>query len=172
MHRLGILALFLLAAATALQARVTHVDIQSRKDIWDGRYELIIGRVYFALDPKNVHDAAVADLDKAPRNAQGEVELSSDLYVMRPKAGGNDVMFFEVSNRGGTSLLHNGEPSETFLLERGYTLAWIGWPVDVTAAPGRVRLYAPVATDVSGDVRSDFVVTTKTDEFTVAHFIQ
>jgi Alpha/beta hydrolase domain len=172
MRRPGILALLFFATAAVVQARVTHVDIQSRKDIWDGRYELITGRVYFALDPKNAHDSAVVDLDKAPRNAQGEVELSSDLYVMRPKAGGNGVMFFEVSNRGGTSLLHNGEPSETFLLERGYTLAWIGWQFDVLAAPGRVRLYAPLATGVSGDVRSDFVVSAKTDEFTVAHFIQ
>ena len=172
MRRAGILALLLFATTTTLHARVTHVDVQSRKDIWEGRYELITGRVYFALDPKNVHNLAVADLDKAPRNAQGEVELSSDLFVMRPKAGGNDTMFFEVSNRGGSSLLFKGEPTEPFLLERGYTLAAIGWQFDVAPAPGRVRLYAPVATGVEGDVRSDFVVSAKTDEFTVAHFIQ
>ncbi len=87
MRRPGILALLLFAATVSLQARVTHVDIQSRKDVWNGRYELIAGRVYFALDPTNAHNVAVVDLDKAPRNAQGEVELSSDLFVMRPKAG-------------------------------------------------------------------------------------
>lgn len=172
MRRVGILALLLFATTATLHGRVTRVEIQSRKDIWEGRYELITGRVSFALDPKNAHNLAVVDLDKAPRNAQGEVELSSDLFVMRPKAGGIDTLFFEVSNRGGSSLLYDGEPTEPFLLERGYTLAAIGWQFDVLAAPGHVRLYAPVATGVSGDVRSDFVVDAKTYEFTVAHFIQ
>src|ERR1700687_6189147 len=105
MRRAAILALLLFAAATALNARVTHVEVQSRKDIWNGRYELITGRVYFALDPANAHDSVVVDLDKAARNAKGEVEFSSDLFVMRPKAGGNDPLFLEVPNRGGNSSL-------------------------------------------------------------------
>jgi hypothetical protein len=172
MRRAGILAFLLFGATVSLHARVTHVDIQSRKDIWGGRYELITGRVYFALDPSNAHDLPIVDLDKAPRNAQGEVEFSSDLFVMRPKAGGNETLFFEVSNRGGTSMLRNGEPRETFLLERGYTIAWIGWQFDVVPEQGRAHLYAPVANGVRGDVRSDFVVNAKTDQFTVAHFIQ
>ena len=159
MRRSGILAFLLFAAAATLHARVTHVEIQSRKDIWNGRYELITGRVYFALDPANAHDSVVVDLDKAPRNAQGEVELSSDLYVMRPKAGGNDALFFEVPNRGGSSMLRNdGEPRQPFLLERGYTIAWIGWQFDARGGAGHARLYAPVANGVHGDVRSDFVV--------------
>src|SRR5437016_2706598 len=116
-------AILLLLFAAAAHARVTRVEVTSRKDIWNGRYELLTGRVYFAVDPASAHNAVVVDLDKAPRNGQGEVEFSSDLRVMRPKAGGNDALFFEVSNRGGTSLLRDGEPRENFLVQRGYTLA-------------------------------------------------
>src|SRR5882672_7542053 len=146
MHRALLLSLLL---TTTLSARVTRVEVTSRKDIWDGRYELVTGRVWFALDPANAHNTAIVDLDRAARtghgaaNAQTEVEFSADMNVMRPKAGGNDVLFFEVSNRGGTSLLRfrdgKPEPREPFLLQRGYTLAWIGWQFDVRP-DGGVRL--------------------------------
>jgi len=75
-----------------------------RADIQDGRafglagaYERIIGRVYFAVNPENIHNRPIVDLDKAPRNAQGEVEFSADLYLFKPKdmAKGNNAVLFE-----------------------------------------------------------------------------
>src|SRR5258705_2040224 len=129
----------LLLAAAALQARVTRVEVTSRKDVWNGRYEVIRGRVFFAVDPANAHNTVVVDLDKAPRNAQGEVEYSSDLIVLRPKTGGNDALFFEVSNRGGNFMLRNGEPDDLFFVQRGYTMAWVGWQFDARPGNDRVR---------------------------------
>jgi hypothetical protein len=164
MRRVLLLSLLL---TTTLYARVTRVEVTSRKDIWGGRYELITGRVWYAVDPANAHNAVIVDLDKAPR-----AEFSADMNVMRPKAGGNDVLFFEVSNRGGTSMLRNGEPREAFLLERGYTIAWVGWQFDVRPDPSAVRLYPPIAKGVRGRVRSDFIVTEKSEEFSVSHIIQ
>ncbi len=169
---LAVLAVLLFLAASA-GARVTRVEVTSRKDVWNGRYELLIGRVFFAVDPANTHNTAVVDLDKAPRNAKGEVEFSGDLRVLRPKAGGNDALFFEVSNRGGNTMLRmvdgNPEPRDSFLVSRGYTIAWIGWQFDARPGPDRVRLDAPIAAGVRGKVRSDFVVNAKREEYTVSH---
>src|SRR5258707_9567582 len=53
------------------QARVVRVEITSRADIQEGKpfgnagvYEKIIGRVYFAVDPANLHNRQIVDLDK------------------------------------------------------------------------------------------------------------
>src|SRR5215470_16203313 len=73
-----------------LMARVIRVDIASRSMVlnsksWgkSGAYEKLIGRVYFAVDPKNPHNRQIVDIDNAPRNKQGEVEFSSDVYILR-----------------------------------------------------------------------------------------
>jgi hypothetical protein len=107
----------LLTSPFAADAHVTRVEIISRTDIHDGRpfelagaYEKIVGRVYFAVNPDNVHNKLIVDLDKAPRNAQGEVEFSADLYLLKPKDlnKGNNAVLFEVSNRGGKGILRRG----------------------------------------------------------------
>src|ERR1700741_687920 len=91
-----------------------RVDIQARADVLAGRsfglagpYEKVIGKVYFAVDPANTINQIIADIDKGPRNAEGKVEFSADLYVLRPKQPdkGNGALLFEVSNRGGKGML-------------------------------------------------------------------
>jgi hypothetical protein len=168
--------LALVLIAFPLFARVDRVEITKRADLGP-HYEKIAGTIHFSLDPQNPHNAVIVDLDKAPRNAAGEVEFSADLYVIRPKTVANGTLFVEISNRGGKSFLANLDPAteaeirDPFLLERGYTLAWIGWQFDVRPDPNRVRLYAPVAAGISGRVRSDFVVAGRVEEHTVGHVI-
>lgn len=171
MRRIVLCLVAVLLFVASAHARVVRVDVTSRADAYNGRYELIRGRIYFAADPTNVHNTAVVDLDKAPRNAEGAVEFSADFFVLRPKVGSNDVLFFEVSNRGGTSMLYEGEPTDTYLPEHGFTIAVIGWQFDARLGEGRLQLTAPVATGVRGFARSDFVVYDKRNEATVAHFI-
>jgi len=169
-------ALFFFLIASPLLARVDHVDL-TRTDLGP-HFEKLVGKVYFAVDPKNPHNAIIADLDKAPRNAAGEVEFSADLYVVRPKTNRNDTLFVEISNRGGKAFLANLDPAneaeirDRFLFDRGYTVAWIGWQFDVRPEPNRVRLYAPVAPGITGKVRSDFVVSKRVDEQPIGHVIQ
>src|SRR5262245_27276448 len=100
---------------STMQARVVRVEIASRSDISDGKpfgaagpYERIIGRIFFAVDPANPHNRQIVDLEKAQRNAQGEVEFSADLYLLKPKdmTKGNQALWFEVSNRGGHGILN------------------------------------------------------------------
>src|SRR6266853_215388 len=105
---------FLLLAPAATRAEVTRVEITSRQDVLNGKafgavgaYEKLAGKVYFAVDPNNPHNKIIADIEKAPRNAQGKVEFSADLFILKPKdtSRGNGVAFFEVVNRGGKGLL-------------------------------------------------------------------
>jgi len=112
--RFAILAAVLALAPIAIQAEVARVEITSRQDVLSGKsfgstgaYEKLKGKVYFAVDPANPHNQIIADLDKAPRNAQGKVEFSADLFILKPKdpARGNGVLFFDVVNRGNKGLL-------------------------------------------------------------------
>jgi hypothetical protein len=172
------------------QARVVRVEITSRTDIDNGKpfgaagaYEKITGRVYFAVDPANLHNRQIVDLDKAPRNAKGEVEFSADLYLLKPKemAKGNQAVLFEVSNRGGRGILslvngREGEYGDGFLMRQGYTIAWVGWEFDLSSQGERLRLTAPVAHEADGKeihglVRSDFTPSQKRDDWPLGHLL-
>jgi hypothetical protein len=184
-----VLLVFTLALATS-QARVVRVEITSRTDIQEGKpfgsaggYEKIVGRVYFAVDPANLHNRQIVDLDKAPRNANGEVEFSADLYLLKPKdtAKGNQTVLFEVSNRGGRGILsivngRDGEFGDGFLMREGYTVAWVGWEFDLSSQGEHLRLSAPVAHDAGGKeihglVRTDFTPAEKRDDMPLGHIL-
>jgi len=142
-------ALLMTVFATAARAEVTRIDVTSREDVLNGKpfgtvgpFERIIGKVFFAVDPKNPRNQIVPNIDKAPRNAQGMVEFSADIYILVPKdqAKGNGVAFFEVPNRGrrdqmirfdrvsrGAPATSDTEFGDGLLMRSGYTLVWVGW---------------------------------------------
>jgi len=172
------------------QARVVRVEITSRTDLQDGKpfgnagaYEKLVGRVYFAVDPANLHNRKIVDLNKAPRNAHGEVEFSADLYLLKPKdmAKGNQAVLFEVSNRGGRGILslvngRDGEFGDGFLMRQGYTIAWVGWEFDLSSQGEHLRLSVPIAHDpggkeIHGLVRTDFTPATKRDDMPLGHIL-
>ncbi len=177
-------------------ARVVRVDVSNRAYVLDGKawgsagpYQKIVGRVYFAVDPKNPHNLQIVDLDKAPRNSRGEVEFSADFYVLRPTSKGNGSLLLEIPNRGGKGLLSivqgaKGSTDPTtaenfgdgYLLDQGYTIAWLGWQWDVRDEAGMMRLYAPVAhmpdgTSIHGLVRADWTPAERKDEWPLGHLI-
>lgn len=187
--RLSILALILAAFASLnAQAKVIRIEIASRTDLAGGKefglagaYEKLVGKVFFAVDPNDPHNKTIVDVDKAPRNAQGLVEFSSDLYILRPKDlnRGNGAALFEVSNRGGRAMVRffnrgrgagDGEFGDGFLMRHGFTLVWVGWEFDL---PDGLKLFAPVANDsgkpITGWVRSDFVFASKVFDTTLGH---
>ena len=95
-------------------AEVARVEVTSRRDVLGGRafgtaggYELIVGRVHFVVDPESPRNKVVVDLDKAPRNAAGLVELSADLSILKPKDAthGNGVALIDIVNRGRRTVL-------------------------------------------------------------------
>ena len=184
--------------APAARARVDRVEILSRTDVLDGKpfgdagaYEKIIGKVFFKVRPRSAHNRVIVDLDKAPRNAAGEVEFSSDLYMLRPKdaARARGSLLMEIPNRGSKGIIRlfqgakgfvdpttEEEFGDGFLLRRGVTLVWIGWQFDVRDEAGLMRLTAPIARgaggkSITGLLRSDFVVTEKVDQHPLGHLI-
>jgi hypothetical protein len=182
--------LFFTLLSAMSPARVVRVEITSRTDIENGKpfgaagaYEKIIGRVYFTVDPANLHNRQIVDLDKAPRNAKGEVEFSSDLYLLKPKdmVKGNQAVLFEVSNRGGRGILsivngRDGEYGDGFLMREGYTIAWVGWQFDLSSQGEHLRLSAPVAHDADGKeihglVRTDFTPAEKRNDMPLGHIL-
>jgi Alpha/beta hydrolase domain len=158
----------LLLVAQVAAAEVVRVDVRRRDDA--GTHERVIGRVYFAIDPKLAANRAIADLDLAPTNADGKVEFSSDLLFFRPKQAGRarGSVFLEVVNRGRDQSLaimsgaqqrdlspESWDLGDRFLLEQGFAVAFLGWQFDV--APGQgLTFQAPIA-PVEGLVRETHI---------------
>jgi hypothetical protein len=157
-------ALLFFFVTTSALASVVRVDITSRTDYWDGSYERIRGRVTYALDPANPRNAAIVDLMR-------RVEFAGDVDIVRPKNGGNGVLFVNVPNRGGRFFIRDTRPDEWYL-RQGFTLAEVGWQFDVSPDANLLRLDAPIAKGVRGRVRSDFIVAAKTFDHPLAHVIQ
>ena len=106
--------LLVLIVPALVGAEVSRVEITSRRDVANGRsfgsvgpYERIAGTLHFLIDPANRRNQVIADLDKAPRNAAGKIEMSADLVILRPRdpARGNGIALFDIVNRGGTVAL-------------------------------------------------------------------
>jgi hypothetical protein len=154
-----LIALMLLA--TALPAAVEKIYVVERGDYGE-RYERVMAKAYFAVDPKAPTNQIIRDLDKAKTDDKGLVRFSADLLVIKPRdpATGNGSILFEVSNRGGRSLA--GMFGDAFLMEKGYTLVWVGWQWDVPQEASLLRVYPPLAEGVEAMIRSEFVPKAKT----------
>ncbi len=152
--------------------RVPFADGQAFDDA--GAYERLKGRAHYVVDAAAAANAGVCDVDKAPVNADGLVEFSSDIFIYRPvdAAKANKRVFFDYGNRGNQRAIQffNDAPASNapvsasdagngFLFRRGYTFVCCAWQADLLAGDGRMLLDVPVATDgdqpLSGLVRSE-----------------
>lgn len=167
-----------LVTPTICQADVIGVEITVRQP-WAGNrpfgkvgaYEVIRGRIRYAIDPRSKAARAVVDLRRAPVNAHGLVEYSGPFVMIRPidPALSNHTLLVEAANRGRTQMegiffesedgldLMSPENvkalSDTTVFQLGYSLAWVGW--EGRAEQGEFGLKVPVA-DVHGSVRATF----------------
>jgi hypothetical protein len=130
----------------------------------------VIARVHYAVDPKLPANQLIADLAFAPRNADGKVEFSGDLllFLPKPSVSARGSVFLEVVNRGRDQSLglmsaarqsdvapENWSLGDRFLLEQGFTVAFLGWQFDVRPGDG-LALEVPVA-PVNGIVRASTI---------------
>ncbi|HTT05524.1 MAG TPA: alpha/beta hydrolase domain-containing protein [Steroidobacteraceae bacterium] len=168
-------------ATGAAQAHLLRLTITGRSTAFagrsfgaTGRYELLVGKAYGELDPRDPHDRGIQDLTLAPTNADGRVEYSMDVVILKPVdvTRGNHAIFYEVPNRGhfGTQRMFNvgaGAPSaqadagDGYLERLGFTLVWGGWQADLPASPGTLRLTVPIARGrdgrpITGRVLADY----------------
>ncbi len=183
----SVLLVLILPAFVA--AEISRVEVASRRDLAGGRsfgsigpYEQIAGKLYFLVDPANKRNQVVADLDKAPKNAAGKIEMSADLVILRPRdaSRGNGIALFDIVNRGGGVALTafdgpaastpDGEVGDGFLLNRGYTIVRVGWEFDARRE-GAVRIDLPAAVGVTGLVRATFIPNNRNADATVGDLV-
>src|SRR5215467_4007413 len=140
-----------LAVAPA-EAHVTKVQITTKESptfggySWPGvgPYEKIVGKAFGELDPNDLKNSVIVDLQLAPRNARGKVEYSFDFYILKPidLSKGNHKMVYEPPNRGRKTIaaLNRGvggnDPGSvtdrtllgsSFLMPQGYSISFSGW---------------------------------------------
>ena len=166
-------------------AEVTRIEVKTRADLGNSGFEKIVGTAFFEIDPKEPKNQVIADLQAAPVNASGRVAFSSDLYIIRPKdaAKSNGLALVEVLNRG-RKLVMNGfirggsnDPSteadlgDRFLLDRGFTLVWVGWEFDVRRTNSLMGVAVPSAQGVNAHVWADFTPANANERQTVGDLV-
>ena len=172
----GLLAALCLPATQA-DARLVRLDVAKRESVADGMsfgssgaYEKLTGTAYFEADPDDEHDNRVFDLVNAPVNAQGRVEFSADMVILKPVdlAKGSRTLLFEVNNRGRKIALQRFQDTSSkanmnnpmtpddfgngFLMQRGYVIAWVGWGADMAPGDNRLTVNFPITIDKDGPV--------------------
>ena len=108
MSRILAAILFVSVTWSPAAAEVVRIEVQSRADVAGGKtfgatgpYEKLAGRIYFEVDPSLAPNKIITDIDKAPRNARGRVEFSSDFFLMKPK---------QIERGNGTRAVRGLEP--------------------------------------------------------------
>jgi hypothetical protein len=144
-----LLVCLLVTLPLPLVAEVLRFDILARAPLGaaagygaHGPYEEITGTLHFAVDPADPHNALIADIELAPRNAAGLVEFSADVVIWTPvdTARGSGVTLVDIPNRGTRRANLFNMPAvdnpagDGFLLREGFAVVWIGWEYDVPNA--------------------------------------
>ncbi len=160
---------------------VTRIEIESRSLLDGGTsfgevgpYEQLKGTVHFGVDPNNLHNEAITDLELVPRDAQGLVSCSADFLILKPTDAhrGNHRILLDVLNRGRHRALkyfncapdpttHSDplDPGDGFLMRHGYTVVCCGWQHDVPAVEGLLRIRIPDAVGPDGPISGKIMVT-------------
>jgi hypothetical protein len=178
------------SGAVPSQAKVVKFEIvRTDSPAFEGRsfgavgtYDRIIARATIAVAPGDTHNSIIADLDRAPRNAEGLVEAVTDVEILRPThlANGNRRLFYEAINRGGKlglalfndlpAVVNNpakaSDAGNGFLMNRGYTIVWSGWQGDIVPGDGRMTFSPPTVVGITGAAREEFVFDHLTDPAT------
>lgn len=126
-----------------------------------GPYERIDLSVRYAVDPETEANRDIVDLAAADRSEDGLVHYEGDATVLRPvdPERANRITLLDVPNRGHrriTGLFNRAEPEpvptgriqpgDGFLMDHGFTMAWVGWQWDVPRNDVRIGLTAPRVT--------------------------
>jgi hypothetical protein len=134
-----------------------------------GSYERLHGTVFGELDPIHPLNAGIVNLDRAARNALGNVEYRSDFRILKPLDldRGNGCLVYDVPNRGNQPIMprlngapDGGHPQQAgngFLMGRGFTLVWSGWQGDVPPGNDRLTARFPIIPGITGLVREEFI---------------
>jgi hypothetical protein len=138
-----------------------------------GQYEELDGTATGTIDPNDPHNSMIQDIALAPRDANGLVEYTTKVSIIRPvnMANSNRAMLLEIVNRGNKLNLsfYNVGANATlpqgdgFLENQGFTLVWVGWQADLIQPSSLMTIAVPVAhqstgSSITGPVRSEFIL--------------
>jgi hypothetical protein len=175
----------ILAAAPA-QARLTRLEVLRSEPAFAGAsfgdvgaYQHILARAHGELDPRDPHNAIIQDIDLAPRNANGMVEYTTDVELLKPAdiSRGNRVLLLEVVNRGNKLAIGTFDdgvppvtadknaltaPGDGWLMRQGTTLIWSGWEMDVLPGASRITMAPVIAHNADGSAVTGIVRTEMT----------
>ena len=129
-----------------------------------GAYEKLRGKAFGELDPDDPRNAIITDIRLAPRNQRGNVEYSTDIYILKPidLAKGNHQLFVEVNNRGnklfgafnqsagGNNPTTADDAGAGFLMNQGYTMAWNGWDPSAPVGNDNMNISLPTVKNPDG----------------------
>jgi len=170
--RAAIAGALVLSAATS-EARITRLEIVSVQSPTFGglsfgtvgQYEKIFARAYGEIDSSDRRNRLITDLNLAPRNANGMVEYSADVHILKPidLSKGNRRMFYDVVNRGnkghgafndvgGNNPTTAADAGNGLLMRHGYSMVFSGWEDEGLVLPGNNRALArlPIARNPDG----------------------
>jgi hypothetical protein len=169
---LALVACALLTAPTA-EARITHIVIdptRPQSPTFGGRafgaagqYEKLRGTAFGELDPSDPHNAVITDIELAPRNRDGMVEYSTDIFILKPinLKNGNHRLFIDYNSRGQMRLgrlndveLNNNpttaaDAGSGFVMNLGYSIVSMGRDFGATGFDS-MKISVPVATNPGG----------------------
>jgi len=172
---LVVFLLFNLMAPISAEARITRLEItRVESPTFEGasfgevgQYEKIVARAFGEVDPNDQRNRVIADIALAPRNSRGNVEYSTDVYILKPinRAAGNHRIFYEINNRGNSFSLEmlNSVPAAIvndpaavadagngYLMHQGYTIVSNGWDFEATLENTQLAITVPVAKNPDG----------------------
>ena len=164
-----ILTLLFISQAIIINAEVSKIIIKERVIVADGKsfgvvgqYEKTSGTIFYEIDPSNMANAKIIDLQFAKRNDRGMIEFSGDFIMLKPidMSKSNGKLLYGVNNRGRLFILrdlnngtNNNNPQKEehfgngFLMREGYSVFWSGWNWDVVEGSDRMQFDIPVAED-------------------------
>ncbi|MCP4291911.1 MAG: hypothetical protein GY780_08765 [bacterium] len=157
------------------KAKVIRIEVESRTAFADGAgfgkvgaYEILSGKLYYAVDPELPNNTGITDLQFAPRNQDGQVEFVSEFELLKPVdlSRGNHRLLYDILNRGNKTIMgamnmawgNTLRPGNGYLMEQGYSVLWSGWNWDVRDENGWLQIEVPIATK-DGQSIEQFIVT-------------
>jgi hypothetical protein len=150
-----------------------------------GQYEKLRGRAFGEVDPNDHLSKKITDIEFAPVNANGMVEYSTDVVILRPidAAKGNARLFYELSNRGtilALRVVNSGaapaagrtdypstatDAGNGFLMREGYTILFSGWDLTAVNVNGSLLTNVPIASFKNPDGTTSPIVGPAVEEF-------